>query len=68
MQEIASTTWKSLYGELVSFVEAKVKERATAEDIVQEVFIKVHTKADQLKESDKIAGWIYHVEPINVYW
>lgn len=84
MQEIASITWKSLYRELVSFVEAKVKERAIAEDIVQEVFIKVHTKVGQLKESDKIAGWIYqiarnavadhfrknsrNVEPINVDW
>lgn len=84
MQQIASTTWKSLYGELVSFVETKVKERATAEDIVQEVFIKVHTRSDQLKEADKISGWIYQItrnavadhfrkhsrmiEPINVNW
>jgi len=84
MQEIPSISWKSLYGRLLSFVEAKVKERATAEDIVQEVFIKIHSKAGQLKEHDKISGWIYqitrnavadhfrqhsrNVEPINVDW
>ena len=84
MQEIPSISWRSLYGQLLSFVEAKVKERATAEDIVQEVFIKIHSKAGQLKETDKISGWIYqitrnavadhfrkhsrNVDPINVDW
>jgi RNA polymerase sigma-70 factor, ECF subfamily len=84
MQDIASTTWDSLYAELVRFVQTKVKDKPTAEDIVQEVFIKVHTKASQLKEADKISGWIYQItrnavadhfrkssrnlEPINVDW
>jgi RNA polymerase sigma-70 factor (ECF subfamily) len=84
MQEIATTTWNYLYGELVTFVVAKVKDRATAEDIVQDVFIKVHTKSGQLKEADKISAWVYQItrnavadhfrknarsiEPINVDW
>ena len=84
MHDIPTISWKSLYGQLLNFVEAKVKERATAEDIVQEVFIKIHSKAGQLKETDKITGWIYQitrnavadhfrkhsrsVQPINVDW
>lgn len=84
MQEMPSITWASLYDELVRFVQGKVKDRATAEDIVQDVFIKVHTKAGQLKEADKISGWIYQItrnavadhfrknarnrEPVNVDW
>lgn len=84
MQEMPSITWDSLYNELVSFVHGRVKDRPTAQDIVQEVLIKVHTKSSQLKETDKIIGWIYRitrnavadhfrntskkVEPINVGW
>lgn len=84
MQEIASVTWDSLYGELVNFVYSKVKDRSTAEDIVQDVFIKVHTKGGQLKEAEKISNWIYqitrnavadhfrnaarNIEPVNVDW
>lgn len=61
MQEIASITWNSLYSELVAFVQKKVRDRPTAEDIVQDVFIKVHTRSGQLKEADKITGWIYQI-------
>jgi len=61
MQEMASVSWNSLYGELVSFVYGQVKDKSTAEDIVQEVFIKVHTKGSQLKETEKISNWIYQI-------
>lgn len=61
MQPSLSSTWNSLYVELLTFVLAKVKDRPTAEDIVHDVFIKVHNKSHQLKESDKIVGWIYQI-------
>ena len=76
--------WNDLYDELLSFVYKKVKDRPTAEDIVQDVFIKVHSNSGQLKEADKISGCIYqitrnevadrfrkasrNVEPVNVDW
>ena len=56
-----SSLWKSLHSELVTFVHTKVKDRSTAEDIVQDVFIKVHSKSHQLKEADKITGWIFQI-------
>jgi RNA polymerase sigma-70 factor (ECF subfamily) len=83
-QTISTITWDSLYHELVSFVYSKVKSKSTAEDIVQDVFVKVHTKSGQLKEAEKISGWIYQItrnavadhfrnlsrtiEPVNVNW
>lgn len=84
MQEIPSVTWDSLHDELVAFVQSKVKDKATAKDIVQDVFIKVHTRSTQLKEADKITSWIYQItrnavadhyrnaskvlDPVNVDW
>lgn len=84
MQNTVSTTWDSLHGELVRFVRTKVKDRSTAEDIVQDVFIKVHTRAGQLKDEEKVSGWIFQitrnavadhfrktsrtVEPVNIDW
>src|SRR5688572_316272 len=61
MQNLIAVTWRSLYADLVNFVFSKVKDRATAEDIVQEVFIKVLTRSSQLKESEKISGWIFQI-------
>ena len=45
--------------ELLGFVYKRVKDMALAEDIVHDVFIKVQSKSGQLKETEKITGWIY---------
>lgn len=61
MQRELSITWDVLHKQLVAFVSQKVKDRSTAEDIVQDVFVKVHTKLDQLREAEKVSSWIYQV-------
>lgn len=61
MSPTLSTTWNRMYDDLIRFVQTKVKDKATAEDIVQDVFLKVHTKSDQLKESEKVSAWIYQI-------
>lgn len=61
MQQLPTITWDSLYADLVAFVYPKVKDRATAEDIVQDVFIKVHSKSHQIKNAEKINSWIYQI-------
>ncbi|MBI1769561.1 MAG: RNA polymerase sigma factor SigZ [Bacteroidetes bacterium] len=47
--------------ELKGFVYKRVKNMALAEDIVHDVFIKVQSKSGQLKETEKITGWIYQI-------
>jgi RNA polymerase sigma-70 factor (ECF subfamily) len=60
-QHLTTITWDDLYGELLSFVNSKIKDKPTAEDIVQDVFIKVHTRSSQIREAEKITGWIYQI-------
>jgi RNA polymerase sigma-70 factor, ECF subfamily len=47
--------------ELKGFVLKRVKDRAVAEDIVQDVFLKVYTKMGQLKDTEKLSAWIYQI-------
>ncbi|HEY9004914.1 MAG TPA: sigma factor [Ohtaekwangia sp.] len=47
--------------ELKGFVYKQVKDKALAEDIVHDVFIKVQEKINQLQEPKKAAGWIYQI-------
>lgn len=61
MPENITIYWDNLHPKLVAYVYAKVKDKPAAEDIVQDVFIKAHTKSHQLKESHKIFGWIYQI-------
>jgi RNA polymerase sigma-70 factor, ECF subfamily len=61
MEELAITTWTNIHEDLKAFVYRKVKNKALAEDIVHDVFLKVHAKANQLKDASKISSWIYQI-------
>lgn len=47
--------------ELLGYVTRKVKDRSIAEDIVHDVFLKVQAKSTQLKDNEKLIGWIYKI-------
>jgi RNA polymerase sigma-70 factor (ECF subfamily) len=53
--------WNQTQDKLKSFVFRYTKDRALADDIIQDVFLKVHSKLGQLKESDKLIGWIFQI-------
>ncbi|HYG02802.1 MAG TPA: sigma-70 family RNA polymerase sigma factor [Chryseosolibacter sp.] len=61
MSEVTTLNWKTVQDELKGFVYKRVKDKALTEDIVHDVFLKVQTKIQQLKESEKIFGWIYQI-------
>ncbi|HYC86297.1 MAG TPA: sigma-70 family RNA polymerase sigma factor [Chryseosolibacter sp.] len=61
MQTTAPGISKGLYHELIRFVQKRVGNKSTAEDIVQDVFIKVHSKSAQLRDEDKISAWIFQI-------
>jgi RNA polymerase sigma-70 factor, ECF subfamily len=56
-----SLNWDHVQNELKGFVYKRVKDKALTEDIVHDVFLKVQGKIQQLKETDKIVGWIYQI-------
>ncbi|HPH46399.1 MAG TPA: RNA polymerase sigma factor SigZ [Chryseolinea sp.] len=61
MKALESIPWTKTQQELKSFVYYKVKDKALAEDIVQDVFLKIHSRLDQLKDDEKIISWIYQI-------
>lgn len=61
MESSTLHAWNNLQHELRSFVFKKIKDKAVADDIVQDVFIKVQSSVGQLRSSDKISAWIYRI-------
>ena len=53
--------WLNFEDKLKAFILGKVKDNAVAEDILQEVFIKIHLKIDTLKDETKFKPWIYQI-------
>jgi RNA polymerase sigma-70 factor, ECF subfamily len=59
--QISESDYTALFDELVKFIVKKVRDKSTAEDIVQEVFIKIHENLHQLQDPGKRDSWIYQI-------
>ena len=53
--------WQEHSSKLHGFIQSRVGDRHTAEDILQNVFIRVNNRLDTVKEPDKVQGWIYRI-------
>lgn len=53
--------WEKFGSNLKLFILKKVNDEAMAEDILQEVFVRIHTHIDHLKDQTKIQSWIYQI-------
>lgn len=53
--------WKTYSEDLKRFIISKVKDIAIADDILQDTFIKIHTKLHTLKDVKKLKSWCFAV-------
>ena len=53
--------WKEYHDHLQMFILKKVSDKATAEDILQNVFIKILSNINSLKDSTKMKNWLFQI-------
>jgi RNA polymerase sigma-70 factor (ECF subfamily) len=53
--------WETFNAPLLRFIQRRVPDPHSAEDILQDVFLKIHTRIDTLHQHDRIAAWIYQI-------
>ena len=53
--------WIKYADDVKYFILSKVKDAAIADDILQDTFIKVHTKLHTLKDVTKLKPWIFTI-------
>lgn len=56
-----TTIWNDFKQALYAYIRARISDKEAAEDILQEVFIKIHLKSGSLKERDKLTSWLYQI-------
>jgi len=61
MKQINPPFWPNTRQQLKSFVRSRVNDSTVADDIVHEVFLKVHARIHQLKNAERLDGWIYQI-------
>lgn len=69
---VAPTTevWDKFSKSLRRFIATKAKNSDDVEDILQEVFIKIHLGLPQLRDASKLSAWLYQIarNQINEYY
>lgn len=57
----AEHIWRELNTSLRRFILKRVADENIAEDILQEVFCKIHSQIHTLKDIRKLQGWVYRI-------
>lgn len=53
--------WRDFHQQLLSFIRNKVANKEEAEDILQDVFIKVNKQLGTLKEQERLVPWLFSI-------
>lgn len=53
--------WTDLHQELKNFILSKVGNIDTSEDILQDVFLKIHLNIHTLLDCSKLTSWVYQI-------
>ena len=61
MSRSPEAVWEAFSQRLRAFILARVDNRQDAEDILQEVYVKVHTHIGSLRDEQRLPAWLYRI-------
>ena len=53
--------WEAFHTKLQQFILKRVPDEQNAEDILQEVFLKIHARISTLRDEEKLQSWMYQI-------
>ena len=57
----AEVTRRELQARVLGFVSRRVRSREDAEDIAQEVMLRIHRHSADLEHADRLGGWVHRI-------
>lgn len=61
MKTEVETVWSEFSARLEQFIRSRVADTATAEDLLQDVFLKLQSRLDEFRDPLKLRGWLFLV-------
>lgn len=61
MDRSVEAVWETLHTRLTRFVRKRVPDEQTADDVLQDVYLKIHTQIHQLRSADRLQAWVYQI-------
>jgi RNA polymerase sigma-70 factor (ECF subfamily) len=60
-QPTTDAIWTHLSSALRRFIRRRVADEHTADDLLQEAFVRIHRNLAALEEADRLAAWVYQI-------
>jgi len=57
----STALWETYHSDIMRFIFSKVKNEQVTNDLVQETFIKAHSKLDGLNDESKVKSWLFTI-------
>jgi RNA polymerase sigma-70 factor, ECF subfamily len=61
MASTVTEVWQQVHNGLRAFIAKRVSEETEIDDILQEVFLRIHRGLDGLKDPRRIVSWVYQI-------
>ena len=53
--------WEGFASQLRGFIRSRVRSHEAAEDILQDVFVKIHRKLSSLRAGERLEAWVWRI-------
>jgi RNA polymerase sigma-70 factor (ECF subfamily) len=53
--------WSKYHSNLLAFIRKRVNDKVAAEDILQDVFVRIHSRIESLENRSKLESWLYQI-------
>lgn len=53
--------WASYHQQLKTFIQHRVPHTEVAEDLLQNIFIKIHSELSKLQQTEKLKSWLFQI-------
>ena len=57
----AEAVWQEFHARLLGFIARRVRDRDSAEDILQDVMLRIHRHAGELERSSAVGAWVHQI-------
>ncbi len=57
----AEAIWQDLHARLLGFIARRVADRNSAEDILQDVMVRIHRHAAELEHAPAVGAWVHQI-------
>jgi RNA polymerase sigma-70 factor, ECF subfamily len=58
---LAAGVWRESHDGLLGFIARRVRTPEDAEDILQDVMLRIHRHGGELEHAERVTGWVYRI-------